>query len=51
MPQFIVTGSKVLKDGQTHTITEVAASSTKAQWTAAHYVAHGYTVQINEKEK
>ena len=49
MPQFMVSGSKMMKDGHIHTVAEIAPSMVKAEWTAAHYVASGYTVTIEEK--
>lgn len=49
MPTFIVSGSKVMKDGQVHTIAEEARSGTKADWIAAYYVEAGYTVKITQE--
>lgn len=46
MPTFIVSGSKEMKDGNLHTIAEIARSETKADWTAAHYREAGYAVTI-----
>lgn len=50
MPKYVITGTKVLKDGTEHLIREVAPSKVKAEWVSAHYVASGYTVTINEEE-
>ena len=49
MPRYLISGSKVMKDGQIHTIAEEARSGTKADWIAAHYVEAGYTVKITEE--
>lgn len=51
MPVYVITGTKVLKDGAVQTIRETAPSRTKAEWAAAHYVAGGFKVTINEQEK
>jgi hypothetical protein len=49
MPIFIVSGSKVMKDGTEHGIAETAPSRVKAEWIAAQYKAEGYAVTINEQ--
>jgi hypothetical protein len=50
MPEYIVTGTKVMKDGTKHVVRETAPSRIRAEWIKAHYVAGGYTVQVNQKE-
>lgn len=49
MPTFTVSGSKVMKDGEVHTVAEIAPSKVKAEWVKAYYVEAGYTVTIEEK--
>jgi hypothetical protein len=43
MPIYEVKGEK-----GDHQISEQAHSLTRAEWVAAHYVAYGYKVEINE---
>lgn len=40
-----------MKDGTEHVVRETAPSRIKAEWAAAHFVASGYKVTINEQEK
>lgn len=51
MPVFVITGTKIMKDGTEHVIRETAPSRVKAEWAAAHFVEAGYKVTINEQEK
>lgn len=51
MPVFVITGTKTMKDGTEHVISETTASRVKSEWIYAHYRAEGYTVTINEQEQ
>ena len=48
MPTYKITGTKEGKDGKPITIGEQAVSAVKADWVAAYYREHGYTVKIEQ---
>lgn len=39
-----------MKDGKEQVISESVPSKVRADWVAAHYVAAGYVVTINEEK-
>ena len=43
MPIFEIKGTK-----GDHKIAEQAHSKVRAEWVAAHYIEHGYTVEISD---
>jgi hypothetical protein len=49
MPKYIITGTKLTKDGTEQIIREYAPSQVKAQWVAAMYKAEGYSVTVMER--